>query len=64
MTTFVLIHGAWHGGWCWNRVTPILRAAGHEVYAPTLTGLGERVHLAGPQVNLETHLTDIENLLF
>jgi pimeloyl-ACP methyl ester carboxylesterase len=46
MATFVLIHGAWHGGWCWKRVTPLLRAAGHEVYAPTLTGLGESIRRA------------------
>ena len=44
MTTFVLIHGMWHGGWCWKKVTPSLRAAGHEVFTPTLTGVGERAH--------------------
>src|SRR5688500_17698596 len=46
MATYVLIHGAWHGGWCWRSVAPALRRAGHEVYAPSLTGLGERKHLA------------------
>jgi pimeloyl-ACP methyl ester carboxylesterase len=59
MAAFVLIHGAWHGGWCWQRVAPRLRAAGHEVYTPTLTGLGERAHLASPAIDLETHVTDV-----
>ena len=59
MTTFVLVHGAWHGGWCYKRVAQILRGAGHEVYRPTLTGLGERAHLMSPSVNLDTHIKDI-----
>jgi pimeloyl-ACP methyl ester carboxylesterase len=63
MATYVLVHGAWHGGWCWRKVTPLLRAEGHEVYAPTLTGLGERVHLATPEVGLDTHVQDVRNLL-
>lgn len=63
MATFVLVHGSMHGGWCWRRVTPLLRAAGHEVYTPTLTGLGERAHLAHPAINLDTHITDIVNVL-
>lgn len=63
MATFVLIHGAWHGGWCWARVAPLLRAAGHAVYAPTLTGLGERSHLLTPAVNLDTHARDVANVL-
>src|SRR3954451_24537840 len=63
MATFVLVHGAWHGGWCWKKVTPLLRAAGHEVYTPTLTGLGERVHLVTPEVNLSTHIDDVVNVL-
>src|SRR6266516_1091932 len=63
MATFVLDHGGFHGGWCWKRVTPHLRAAGHEVYAPTLTGLGERCHLASPETNLSTHIQDILNVL-
>jgi hypothetical protein len=50
-TTFVLVHGAWHGGWCWKKLTPLLRSAGHEVFAPTLTGMGERAHLINPQLN-------------
>jgi pimeloyl-ACP methyl ester carboxylesterase len=61
--TFVLVHGAWHGGWCWKKVTPLMRAAGHEVFAPTLTGLGERAHLLTPQVGLDTHIEDVAALL-
>jgi pimeloyl-ACP methyl ester carboxylesterase len=61
--TYVLVHGAWHGGWCWKHVTPLLRAAGHEVFVPTLTGLGERAHLATPAVNLSTHVADVVNLI-
>ena len=61
--TFVLVHGAWHGGWCWKKVTPLLRAAGHDVFAPTLTGLGERSHLLTRDVGLDTHITDIEQML-
>ncbi|SFS79530.1 alpha/beta fold hydrolase [Saccharopolyspora flava] len=57
--TFVLVHGAWHGGWCWDRVAPLLREAGHEVHAPTLTGLSERSHLLSPQVGLDTHTDDL-----
>jgi pimeloyl-ACP methyl ester carboxylesterase len=63
LATFVLVHGAWHGGWCWKRVTPLLRAAGHEVYTPTLTGLGERAHLLGPGITLETHAQDVLGVL-
>ena len=61
--TFVLVHGAWHGGWCWSRVAPLLRGAGYPVFAPTLTGLGERLHLLTPQVDLDTHVRDITSLL-
>lgn len=61
--TFVLVHGAWHGGWCWNKLTPLLKSAGHTVFTPTLTGLGERSHLLTMQVDLNTHITDIVNLL-
>lgn len=60
--TFVLVHGAWHGGWCWRRVADRLRAAEHVVYTPTLTGLGERSHLIAPSVGLTTHITDIVNV--
>ena len=63
MATYVLVHGAFHGGWCWRKLTPLLRAAGHEVHAPTLTGLGERVHLATPEVGLDTHVQDVCKLL-
>jgi pimeloyl-ACP methyl ester carboxylesterase len=63
MATFVLVHGAWHGGWCWRKVGPLLRGAGHDVYTPTLTGLGERAHLLTPAVNLETHIQDVQGLL-
>jgi pimeloyl-ACP methyl ester carboxylesterase len=63
MATFVLVHGAWHGGWKWRFVAPILRRAGHEVYAPTLTGLGERAHLAGPSIDLDLHVQDVAALL-
>jgi len=59
VTTFVLVHGAWHGGWCWSRVAPLLRAAGHDVHAPTLTGLGDRAHLLSPAVGLSTHVDDV-----
>ena len=61
--TFVLVHGAWHGGWCWVRVADLLRGAGHTVYTPTLTGLGERAHLISPLVNLDTHINDVINLV-
>jgi pimeloyl-ACP methyl ester carboxylesterase len=57
--TFVLVHGSWHGGWCWSRVLPLLEGAGARVSAPTLTGVGERAHLIDRRVNLETHVDDI-----
>ena len=63
MATFVLVHGAWHGGWCWKRVAPLLRAAGHEVYTPTLTGLGERAHLASPEIGLSTQVQDVVGVI-
>ncbi|MEJ8571986.1 alpha/beta fold hydrolase [Microbaculum marinum] len=61
MSQIVLVHGAWHGGWCWNQVAGRLRALGHDVHAPTLTGLCERIHLATPAVCLTTHIDDILN---
>ncbi len=61
--TFVLVHGAWHGGWCWRRVADRLRRDGHAVFTPTLTGLGERAHLLAPGINLATHVADVVNLL-
>src|SRR4051794_33239842 len=63
MATYVLLPGAWGGGWQWQRVAPWLRAAGHEVYTPTLTGLGERMHLATPAIDLDTHVLDVLNVL-
>jgi pimeloyl-ACP methyl ester carboxylesterase len=63
MTSFVLVHGAFHGGWCYQRVARKLRGGGHEVYTPTLTGLGERSHLADMPINLDTHITDIVNVI-
>lgn len=61
--TFVLVHGAWHGGWCWRRVADRLGAQGHKVFAPTLTGLGERSHLLeAMNINLATHVTDVTNV--
>ena len=61
--TFVLVHGAWHGGWCWKRVLPLLRALGHEVFTPTLTGLGERQHLMSAEIGLDTHIQDVLGVL-
>lgn len=63
MATFVLVHGAWHGSWCWKRVRKAIEAMGHEVFTPTLTGVGERSHLLSPQVNLDTHIDDVANLI-
>ncbi|MDB5892128.1 MAG: alpha/beta hydrolase [Polaromonas sp.] len=59
MANFVLVHGAWHGGWCWQRVTAALQQQGHRVFAVTLTGLGERAHLLSPAITLETHINDV-----
>ena len=61
--TFVLVHGAWHGGWCWRRVTDRLVRQGHRVFTPTLTGLGERAHLLNPAIDLDTHIADVVNLI-
>lgn len=63
MATFVLVHGAWHGSWCWKRVRKSLQARGHDVFTPTLTGVGERSHHLSPQVNLNTHIDDVVNLI-
>lgn len=59
MANFVLVHGAWHGGWCWQRVTARLQAQGHRVHAVTLTGVGERAHLLSSLITLETHIADV-----
>lgn len=61
--TFVLVHGAFHGGWCWRPVASGLRALGHEVHTPTQTGLGERRHLLGPDITMETFVQDIVQLI-
>ena len=63
MATFVLVTGAWHGAWCWKRVRKALAAEGHEVFTPTLTGLGDRSHLLSKEVDLETHIKDVINLI-
>ncbi|MDQ2654356.1 MAG: alpha/beta hydrolase [Chloroflexota bacterium] len=63
MATYVLVPGAWLGGWAWRDVAETLRDEGHEVYPVTLTGLGERVHLGRPEVDLETHITDVVNTI-
>jgi pimeloyl-ACP methyl ester carboxylesterase len=65
-TAFVLVHGTGHGGWCWRFLTPILRTAGHNVYTPTLTGLGASSHLLHDlnRVSLDTHVRDITNMMF
>ena len=60
---FVLVHGAWHGGWCWRHVRDRLIAAGHEVYTPTLTGQGERHHLTDPDITLDTHIEDVARVI-
>jgi len=63
MATYVLVHGGAHGGWCYQKVAPLLRAAGHEVYTPTLTGVGERSHLLSTEVDLDLHIRDITAVL-
>ncbi|MGE0592746.1 MAG: alpha/beta fold hydrolase [Vicinamibacterales bacterium] len=63
MAVFVLVHGAWHGSWCWKRVRRALQEHGHDVFTPSLTGVGERSHLLSPQVTLDTHIDDVVNLL-
>jgi pimeloyl-ACP methyl ester carboxylesterase len=63
MTTYVLVHGGWDGGWAWRAVAKEIQAAGHEVFTPTLTGSGERVHLASPAIDLETQILDVANVL-
>jgi pimeloyl-ACP methyl ester carboxylesterase len=63
MATYVLVHGGGHGGWCYQRVARLLRAQGHDVYAPTLTGLGERAHLLNAEVDLQRHVEDVAAVL-
>ncbi len=64
MATFVLVHGAFTGGWHWQRVRHQLQKAGHEVYTPTLTGAGERGHLLSRDIRLAVHVKDVTSLLF
>ncbi|MFI0818903.1 alpha/beta fold hydrolase [Streptomyces sp. NPDC021098] len=63
MSTYLLVHGAWHSGRCWERVVPSLTSAGHRVLTPSLTGYGDKAHLLGPDVGLDTHVTDIVELI-
>ncbi|MBW3627937.1 MAG: alpha/beta hydrolase [Gemmatimonadetes bacterium] len=63
MATFLIVHGMWSGGWIFQPTARLLRAAGHEVYTPSLTGVGERVHLGSPDTDLDTHVQDIVNVL-
>ena len=63
MATFVIAHGAWSSGWAWKKMRPLMRELGHELFTPSYTGLGERVHLAHPGIDLDTHITDVLNLL-
>jgi pimeloyl-ACP methyl ester carboxylesterase len=64
MATYVLVHGGGHGGWCYDKLAAILRRGGHDVYAPSLTGLGDRRHLVSPSIDLNTHIDDIANVIF
>jgi pimeloyl-ACP methyl ester carboxylesterase len=63
MATYVLVHGGAHGGWCYQRVAGILRTAGHDVYTPTMTGVGERSHLVSADVDLDLHIRDVASVL-
>ena len=64
MSTFVLVHGAWSGSFGWRKIRPLLAAQGHEVFTPSLTGIGERAHLTSPQVNLSLHVQDVVNMVW
>jgi len=63
MAAFLVAHGAWSAGWAWKKMRPLLRERGHELYTPTHSGLGERAHLASPDIDLETHIADILGVL-
>lgn len=63
MSTYLLVHGAWHSGRCWERVVPSLSSAGHQVFAPSLTGYGDKIDLLGPEVGLYTHVDDVVRLI-
>lgn len=63
MATFVVAHGAWSAGWAWKKMRPLMRAAGHDFWTPTYTGLGERAHLGTPETSLDTHVRDITTMI-
>jgi pimeloyl-ACP methyl ester carboxylesterase len=63
VAVFVVAHGAWSAGWAWKKMRPLMRARGHEFWTPTFTGVGERAHLAGPEIDLDTHIRDVVNVL-
>src|SRR5437763_2040258 len=63
MATFLLAHGAWSSAWAWKKMRPLMRAAGHELWTPSYTGLGERAHLANASVDLDTHIRDLLGVL-
>ncbi|HEX5999157.1 MAG TPA: alpha/beta hydrolase [Hyphomicrobiaceae bacterium] len=63
MATFLICHGAWSAAWAWKKVRPLLRAAGHEVFTPTYTGLGERAHQASRAITLDTHIADVMGVI-
>jgi pimeloyl-ACP methyl ester carboxylesterase len=63
MSVYVLVHGAWGGSWCWKRIRKELQSRGHEVFTPSLSGVGERSHLLSKQVDLQTHIADVVNLI-
>ena len=63
MADFILVHGAWHGAWCWKKLLPPLWAARHRAFAVTLTGVGERAHLLSADITLDTHIADVVNLI-
>jgi pimeloyl-ACP methyl ester carboxylesterase len=63
LAVFVLVHPAWFGGWCWKKLVPLLEEQGHIVHTPTLTGLGERSHLAHPGIVMQTHIDDVTSVL-
>jgi pimeloyl-ACP methyl ester carboxylesterase len=63
MANYILVHGGWFGAWCWDKVVPLLQAAGHSVYTPTLTGLGEQAALLTPDIGLDTHIQDVVDLI-
>lgn len=64
MTSIVLVHGAWGGSYGFRKLRPLLTAAGHDVFSPSMTGIGERSHLAGPEVTLSLHMQDVRNTIF